>query len=313
MPVDSISIDLIRADSAIQPRTGLNEEAIEDYAEAIRKDVDSMPEIEAIFDGKLYWIYSGFHRFHAFCRLNRKEIPVLWEKGTKEEAAWKALAQNYRHGVRRSRADLRRTVTLALQHPGATKLSSRSIAAHCHVSHNLVEQIRKELEPSQSSPTSPVTRTATRKGKTYQITLPQKKEKQAAPTFFKDAANQILEEHQEPPPPDTLTLEKASQSFASAPPDDIGRLSSALIAALSSIVEHATLVERTWKNLLKAHASPRLQRTRAYSEISARMPSVRTLIEIAREEAPTHFCEECTGKVGECDACGGIGWLTRKG
>src|SRR5690606_39168080 len=66
-------------------------------------------------------------------------------EGTIDEAIWHAAAVNQTHGVRRTNADKRRAVRLALETEIGMEQSSRVIAEHVGVSHTFVERLREEL------------------------------------------------------------------------------------------------------------------------------------------------------------------------
>jgi len=66
--------------------------------------------------------------------------------------AWWELKPN--NWLRRSNADKRKAVELALQHPSGAKLSDRQIAEHVGVDHKTVGRYRAELYPTGELPQS---------------------------------------------------------------------------------------------------------------------------------------------------------------
>jgi hypothetical protein len=74
--------------------------------------------------------------------------PILAEQrmGTVEDAIWESLGANKSHGLRRSNADKRNAVKMALLHPKGVDSSDRQIAKHVGVHPDTVGVIRRELE-----------------------------------------------------------------------------------------------------------------------------------------------------------------------
>lgn len=78
----------------------------------------------------------------------RKQIPVEIRDGELRDAIRYALSANSSHGLRRSNADKRNAVLVALADPEWAQLSDRQIADLCGVSQPFVGRIRKELSES---------------------------------------------------------------------------------------------------------------------------------------------------------------------
>src|SRR5579872_288056 len=101
---------------------------VQEYAEAMDAGA-KFPDGEAVFDGTAYWLWDGFHRYHAEKKRGSKKMSLNVRNGTVEDARWLALGTNKTHGLRRTNEDKRRAVEAALkQRP---QLSDRAIADHC--------------------------------------------------------------------------------------------------------------------------------------------------------------------------------------
>ncbi len=154
-------LDLLRIDGGTQPREQVDAEQVKAYAAC----VDDLPPVEAVFDGAAYWLWDGFHRWHAHRQASKKAIKVRVQPGTVEDARWLASSANKEHdaaGSRRTNEDKRRAVEMAL----AVKWgeSDSSIAAHVGVSDKTVATVRKAIKPSSEIPKM---RTVERGGQTY--------------------------------------------------------------------------------------------------------------------------------------------------
>lgn len=138
-----IAIDRIDT-SGTQARVDVSPEHVDDLVAVI----DALPPVTLVWDGHIHWIVDGYHRVAAHHKAGRKTVMADVTEGTREDAVWLACAANSQHGLRRSNADKRKAVRMALTHRQASELdmSDRAIAAHCHVSDHLVAEVRAELE-----------------------------------------------------------------------------------------------------------------------------------------------------------------------
>jgi hypothetical protein len=140
-----VKVDDLMLSKQYQPRSGLDEETIEEYAEDIKDG--TFPPIEVVIVDDKMFVVDGFHRVEACRDAKIKEIKAVVRKGNKHLAQWLAACSNRKHGLRRTNADKRRAVKMALQ--AAPAASLREIADHCGVSHELVRSV-KEPEPAKA-------------------------------------------------------------------------------------------------------------------------------------------------------------------
>lgn len=304
MPVSTVALSLIKRDPSIQPRVSLNVEAIADYAAVYKSDPDSMPEPTACFDGEFYWVYSGFHRLDSAEIASMKSVPILWEEGTREDAAWKALSENARHGVRRTRDDLKRTVQLALAHAKSKRLSSRAIGKHCNVSHSFVEQVRKELAPPVAEK-----RIATRNGKQYEIAVkPVPKQPKPATPAPSSENMHMREETPQDVEDRVLTLESQLETPL---PKAVGQAWVAYAAALETLTATATVAFTAWRKFVES-APARVKQDPHFLNLCSHANDLRAIATLATNAKPRKLCPSCEGKDNECDNCHGTGWLPMK-
>ena len=138
-----IKLDEIRIDGGTQPRAEIDQEAVGDYAEDMRRG-DVFPPVEVVSDGVAYWLTNGFHRYHATKKAGQKSIAAHVLSGTQDDAIWASLAANKTHGLRRTNADKVKAIRTALRF--RSKLSSRVIADHIGVSGNSVLKYKAEMQ-----------------------------------------------------------------------------------------------------------------------------------------------------------------------
>jgi hypothetical protein len=146
----SLALASIRLDGGTQCRAKLDDEHIASLAEAWA-DGAKMPAIVVFHDGSNHWLADGFHRYHAAEKCSFRDILADVRSGTKLEAIRFALSANAAHGLRRTNADKRRAVEIALKE--FPKLSDRQIAEICAVGNQLVGHTRKDVCDSHTSAT----------------------------------------------------------------------------------------------------------------------------------------------------------------
>ena len=155
MSLESLPLKEIRLDGDTQPRVEMSQKIVDEYATEMAEGAD-FPPVSVMYDGDKYWLYDGFHRYHAACQLGREWIPAQVKEGTREEAVWESLGANKTHGLRREHRDKANAVRKALSvWPGRT---DSYIAAHIGVDHKTVtkhrSQHRSTWEIPESNPSS---------------------------------------------------------------------------------------------------------------------------------------------------------------
>lgn len=143
-------IEQILVDPRCQARAAIDHATVAEYADLLRVGV-SLGEVD-VFDvgGELYLV-DGFHRRAAHIATGSTFLVVrVVGKGTIEEAIWYATAANVAHGLRRTNADKRRAVELALESGIGVEQSNRALAVHVGVSDKLVADVREEWEAARA-------------------------------------------------------------------------------------------------------------------------------------------------------------------
>lgn len=145
--IKRIALSKIRLDGGTQSRAELNGETIAEYAER----VDVLPAAVVFFDGAVYWMADGFHRWHGHDRAGKKTMPCEVHQGTVRDAILYSVGANDTHGIRRTNADKRRAVETLLRDDEWCGWSDREIARRAGVSHPFVMQLRAQLVTVTSS------------------------------------------------------------------------------------------------------------------------------------------------------------------
>ena len=145
MPVDTIEIKRIAMNAGTQSRESISEEAVADYFEVLEAEGD-LPPVTVFFDGLDYYLADGFHRILAYKRAERAYIDADVKGGTARDAIKYALQANAEHGLRRTAADKRKAVNMALDDEEWGKLTAREVARLCKVSHTFVSNVLKDRQ-----------------------------------------------------------------------------------------------------------------------------------------------------------------------
>lgn len=140
-----MKVAAIELDASIQCRADIDIATVNEYAEAMRDGAEFPPVVLFGTESKC-WIGDGWHRVMAAKSIGREDIAANLQPGGRMDALKAALSANAVHGRRRTNADKRCAVAIALREFG--KMSDRTIAEMCAVSHTLVENMRRALSPS---------------------------------------------------------------------------------------------------------------------------------------------------------------------
>jgi hypothetical protein len=112
-----IALDKIQLTRSTQGRLRMNPDHVQRLREEVlERGLDFTDRVEVYDDGfgKL-WVGDGFHRLEAYQQAGRDKIRALVREGTERDAMIHAAGANTRHGLRRSRENIRRCIRLLLK------------------------------------------------------------------------------------------------------------------------------------------------------------------------------------------------------
>lgn len=150
MNLITCKLDAIRLDGGTQPRTGIDQEVVNDYRDAILRG-EKLPAPKCFWDGANRWLADGFHRWHGHDAAGSVEIEVDQVNGTRRDAVLYSVGANAHHGLRRSDDDKRKAVRLVLEDAEWGQWSDRRIAEATHTSPSFVGKVRASLKPEPTS------------------------------------------------------------------------------------------------------------------------------------------------------------------
>lgn len=97
--IKEIALAEVRIDGGTQQRD-IDDSVVLRYR-ALMEDGVEFPAVNIIFDGKSYWLYEGFHRYHANRKLDRKYIEADISEGTRRDAIAFSFKANHDSGFPR--------------------------------------------------------------------------------------------------------------------------------------------------------------------------------------------------------------------
>lgn len=222
MKTIDLELDKLNIGGGTQQRP-LDETAVAEYAQLL-KDGSESPPIHAVFDGKDYWPWDGFHRYHAARKAGRKTIKVTATNGTLRDAIWLSFSANKDHGVRRQKGVVRAIILKILADSQWRDIPYREISEHVGVSRTYISECASS---GRKRPDRPSEKRVTRNGKTYTMEtgrIGKKKPLTSAddPDVFYDPPA----EKAAPPEPTASEPEPAPEQ----PKDEVGNLLNPTIA-----------------------------------------------------------------------------------
>ena len=139
---EMVPLDSLVENAGTQVRSTIDDEVVNDYAEALANGA-RFPPIIVVRGDKGDIPADGFHRAAAYRKAGRSEIEADVHHGTVEDAIWLALGANRAHGQRLSTGDKRRAIEMAYR--AWPDLSQVRIAAHVGCSQQYVSEVRSQL------------------------------------------------------------------------------------------------------------------------------------------------------------------------
>ncbi len=170
--VEYLTLDEIRRDGGTQPRAAINLQHVKLLEEQI-EDGQQLEPITVFYDGELYWLADGFHRWHAHRNREEEVIACVIHQGSRREAVLYSVGANADHkpALPRSRDDKRRAVMTLLTDPEWKEWSDREIARRCCVGNQMVSQLRSSICVNHTDTKLNKERKAQRGGKTYTVNI----------------------------------------------------------------------------------------------------------------------------------------------
>lgn len=150
----NVPLNQIKVDPSLQMRAaGLNRDWVLELAR-LRKNGVEFRDPVILFQPKKgkYLLAGGFHRYEAEKLCGNASIRAVVLDGEYRDAWLFALGDNYAHGQRRTREDLRKAATEALNDPELCQMSAREIAGIVKCDPGWVARLKREITGAAPDP-----------------------------------------------------------------------------------------------------------------------------------------------------------------
>jgi hypothetical protein len=138
-----VPLEKIEINRSTQARGRENADWVRRLVEVLDGGGKFADDPELYFDGDRYWVGDGFHRLHAYKNVVREKVWAIVREGTLQDAMLHAAGANDKHGLPRSRQDIRRAISLVLK--ALPKLSDRSVGRIVRCDGKTVADVRDQL------------------------------------------------------------------------------------------------------------------------------------------------------------------------
>ncbi|MBK8246428.1 MAG: hypothetical protein IPK85_03380 [Gemmatimonadetes bacterium] len=278
-----LTLDQVRIDGT-QTRVALNEEAATDYAAAYKARA-KMPPLVAFYDGADYWLADGFHRFFGLRRI-KWDKPVRFEvhEGVKRDAIRYGFTANDAHGQRRTNADKRKAVEIALADEEWSSWSDGAIGELCGVSQSFASKMRREQSAISSGQNGfNLNGTQDEEGQELSDSEP------AETRTGRDGKEYPVRE--KPEPESGRVINNGSWDEATEAVKNAGRLIRDAIKAIKAFEDSGA---SAWLLRTSGKSQVRIGLDKALADLNA--------------SGPADGCDKCDAG---CDHCRNTGWLPR--
>jgi len=279
-----INLSEITLSQAFLVRESINNEVVDDYAESLALKA-VFPPIDVFKCGRGYILADGWHRVYAFRKAKKKSILAEVHEGDEGACLRFCLQANQSHGLRRTNADKKRAVKLALkQFPD---MNESEAAKLCGVSHTYVAKIKSALdeEKAHAATNGGV---APRNIQPRAVAPPDPLKARMSPASPVPAAD-VVSDAMGYPVPDKV-IDFWSRSFE-----------------VQSVLEMVEDLERVID--LAESSKDVLWHEAVFQTAKADLSRVRQNIETAK---PYAVCTNCQGQLPEsCTLCGGKGFISK--
>jgi len=273
-----LNLNQIRIDGKTQQRK-ISKDVLARYTELVQDGME-FPPIEAIFDGKVYWLWDGFHRFFAYKNNERNYISANVSNSTRRDAVWLSFSANKSHGFPRQKGVAKEIIEKILCDDEWSENTETQIANHIGVTKVYVSQVKKGLSTLPLSRAKKV-KVQSKTGKTYYQTSQETEHKKPQNTEkLKDKAGQEI--------PENLINRYLGFSFIDGYVKNVQNLKREFLALIENKDERLDL----------------LHKTKFQSDCD-------NLIQTLKSSQPYAVCPYCGGDGIDCRACKGLGLLTK--
>lgn len=147
--VKKIPFTMIAYDQGTQQRQ-ISEQTLEHYTNLMKEKV-KFPPLEVVFDGRMYYLWDGFHRLFAGQAAGIKMFECNITKGTARDAVWLSFSANKSHGMPRDEQSTRDIIKRILDDEEWATKTQEEIAKHIGITQQRVSKLIAEISRQRES------------------------------------------------------------------------------------------------------------------------------------------------------------------
>ena len=288
--IKQIALKDVRIDGGTQQRP-TKKDAVQAYkSDMERKEV--FPPVEVMYDGEAYWLWDGFHRYHAHRKKGDNYIEAHITEGTQRQAIFASFGANTKHGIRRETEDLKNIIRKILADDEWKYATHEEIGIHLSFSRRYVTSLVKQIEDEDK-------KKAAAKKKAEEAARKKVEGDGSGPKMAKKAISGKEESSTEEPPEPVLDTTGREVPSHLAP----------VFSRVDEVKEHVKVINKILKTVREAQAAnDPLYRNCKLESLKMDIGNVKRNL---RFTLPHAVCRYCGGDVNNatCRACGGAGFL----
>lgn len=290
--MQELLIETIRTDAGVQSRAAINAEYVTELAD-ILKAGRKLPPIDVYRGDTETFAADGFHRLAAHVQAGKRTIRANVHKGTREDAAWASCGANQEHGLRRTNADKRHAVAMAVKL--RPDMSVEALADHCGVHRDLARSAKQQVVGNRPPDQRP-THVVGKDGKTYKVPPPPMVTRKIPPPPPISAPTPPL-----PPAPSRAPLSERVDEIGKPIPDHL----TPLFDRAGEVQELLTAISRVKGVLTRGQeAGDHLYAEVAFNQVFA---ALETAYDSIKATTPYAVCPWCHGQSPMRETCRGCG------
>lgn len=143
MKTENILLELIDISCGCQQRV-LDAEMVEHY-KSLLDDGVTLPPIDVVYDGKMYYPWDGFHRIKCAQDRKEKSIKANVQLGDENKAQWLSFSANSTHGIPRSQKTIRFILEKIFKDKRWAHIQPAKVAKHVGCCRSWATRIREEV------------------------------------------------------------------------------------------------------------------------------------------------------------------------
>jgi hypothetical protein len=292
--IKQLPIKDVRIDGNCQQRE-IDQDTLKKYV-ALIADGTNFPPVEVMFDGKSYWLYEGYHRYHCHLKLKKNYIKADVKEGTVRDAIFHSFGANKANGFPRQDGTCKNIILKILADDEWKMATDDDIAEWVGCTRRFVSMARKDNTGHKDTDKGSTSHTGT--NVSAKDSNAKNEEKQTETIHNKETDTEKTE-IKTPPVKDSVGREV---------PEHLREVFSR-IGEFREFVKTVNAIQKTVKDGIAAN-----DKLFAYVKIESLEADFANVKRAFRFALPYSVCCYCGGDPhnADCTACGGRGFVNEQ-